>query len=292
MTHPDEARRRGSGFHQSWQALGFRPCEALVEPRIVLHHALQAVTEAARHLAPSDEPAGESEWLESHHALASPVLHGLRGGRVALRPAELTLLLLDVDGAAIKTRPLERSTVDDAFAWLRSELEGLGVDASQLVVPASDVPPLPEHLGGVLACSDREAFAELERWLVNADHVLRAIARVTQDARPVRCPGDRLELSTEITHPTREGEGDRGVGVGLSLGDGQRPAPHFFVTAVPATEAPEGWEPHDGVLRAVLPGPEILRHREAEAQATAVDAFLQSALAEAHHLVQRQWRRR
>lgn len=288
MSHPDERQPRGPGLHASWQALGTVPCEALVEPRIVVEHAVRAVGHVARHVSPPGEPPGRLEWLASHHALATAVVHGSRGGRVALRPSELTLLLLDADGATLKTCPLERCTVADAAAWVRDQLGEIGVERREL--PQLEA----SSTGGVLGRPDPEALAELERWLINGDHVLRMLARTTHGASAVRCPADRLELSTGIHHTTREGEAVRRVVAGLSLGDEHRPEPHWFVEAAPLASGARGWEVvgEADAFRKVLPGHEILQHRDATAQATAVDGFLSAAVTEAHALLHREWRRR
>ncbi|MFW6051384.1 MAG: hypothetical protein ACODAU_09430 [Myxococcota bacterium] len=302
MATAEQGGSRHPSFHASWQTLGTPPPDALVGPRVVTQHALLPVAEAAARLRESGAsgPGEWLEWLEDHHAIASPVLAGTSGVRVALRPGELTLLLLDADGAARKTRPLLRCTVEEAWAWVRSELAEVGADVSVLgegVPAAPDLPPLPESLGGALGCPDRAAQEELERWLRNADHVLRAIARASQDASAVRCPpGGRLELRTELLHPTRQGEEERRVEVGMSAGDATHPHPHFFVCARPAEAMPADevlwWEPRDGGARAVLPGAEVSRHRDGEAQAATVDAFFERAIPLAHRAVHREWRRR
>lgn len=288
-------------FHQSWQALGATPPQALAGPRLVVLHALRVVTHAAEKLAEPAEsqPVGWLEWLADHHALATPVIRGARGARVAFRPGELTLLLLDVDGAAIKTRPLEGCRVQEANEWLQQELDDLGADGSQIVGgPSGDVSDLPEELGGVLGCPDRQAFDELERWLVNGDHVLRAIARGTQDASAVRCPAERVELMTLLQHRAREGEQGRWVSVGVSAGDDDHPVPHFFVGARPIDEAaaPSGeglhWERRGAVVRAILPASAIVSHHDGEAQAAEVEGFLERAIPAAHAVVHREWRRR
>ncbi|MFW6023850.1 MAG: hypothetical protein ACOC9O_03800, partial [Myxococcota bacterium] len=126
------------------------PSDTLASARAVVQHAMAAVAQAARHLAEGGvEPADGLEWLEDHHAMATPVLRGLSGVRVALRPAELTLLLLGPDDAALKTRPLEGCTLEDAFEWLRAELGELGADASVFEGPGpANLSPLPASLGG------------------------------------------------------------------------------------------------------------------------------------------------
>lgn len=270
-----------------------------MDSRVVVEHALAAVGHAARHLseAGAAQPVEGLEWLEDHHAIATPVLRGLSGVRVALRPAELTLLLLDPDGAALKTRPLEGCTVDEAFEWLHAELGEVGTDAFAFEdTDTADLPPLPASLGGVLGCPDRQALEELERWLGNADHVLRTIARTSQRASAVRCAPDRLALRTELRHRTREGEEARLVVVGASMGDAEHPQPFFFVAARPAETIPESpdlsWERHDGASRAILPADEIVGHRGAEEQASRVDAFLRRAVPAAHDILHREWRRR
>jgi hypothetical protein len=288
MSHSDSAPPRISGLHASWQVLGSVPCAALVEPRGVVERAVRVVGAVAQHVTAPGEPGAELEWLSSHHALASPVLRGSRGVRAALRPAELTLSLLDTDGVTVRTCPLEHCTVHEAITWLRTQLGDLGVDVQALAAPSAGDPTAE----GALGRPDREALAELERWLVNADHVLRTLARTTHGASPVRGPADRLELSTVIDHSTREGEGARRVVVGVSLGDDRHPEVHLFVEALPATGGSEGWEAAGEGQRIVLSGSEVLRGRDAAAQTATVDRFLQSAIAEAHGLLHREWRRR
>jgi hypothetical protein len=293
MTYPDDVQKRGAGYHASWQVLGARPSAALVAPRVVVERALALVAWAGHATGPSDGDAPlPLEWLAEHRVLAGPVLEGTRGCRCVLRVAELTLMVLGVDGAIVKTRPLDHCSPAEVLEWLRTELGALGVTAFPMGEGPGAVPPSAGAAADVLACSDRAALEEIEGWLVNADHMLRAVARTTSESSPVGCPADRLELSTQIRFRTRGGEDSRHVRVGVSLGDAQRSEPCFFVEAAPVSSAPEGWEAVGEGARAVLPAQDIVRQGDPVEQAATVEAFLDRAIPQAHALVQREWRRR
>lgn len=289
MSNPEHRGRRNSGFHTSWQRLGGVASADLEPARGVLQKAVAEVAEASRRAGSEGEaPGGALEWLEDHHALVGPVLEGTGGVRVALRPGEMTLLMLGADEAVLKTQPLESCTVQDVRTWLARELGAVGARAGS----ADSEPPPSASLG----CPDREALAEIDRWMCNGDHVLRGIARASANASAVRCDPAEPALHAELAHPTREGETARVVSVGMSLGGGADPAPHFFVRVSPVSRAPEGTDPSWALrgdeAEARLPASVVVGHRGSEAQAAAVEAFFERAIPAAHALVHREWRRR
>lgn len=296
MANPIHGAPRPSRFHTSWQLLGAKAPGALADSCAAVQRALWALGRVAAQSGASDRAHGPGalEWLEDHRAIASPVLPGTRGVRAALRPGGFTLFLFDVDGATIKTLPLERCSVEDAAEWLKNELAAVGADPAAIggaaVSNRSTPPP-----AGPIGVADPASLAEVERWLCNGDHVLRAVARSSENTSAVRCPSERLALVAELSHRTREGEPQRIVAVGLSMGDEERSEPHFFVRVRPVGQVPGSdprWEMHGHQACAVLTGTDIVRHRADAAQAASVEAFLEEAISSAHELVHREWRRR
>lgn len=270
-----------------WQPVGTPPPAQLGDARAVVHQALHLTSRLAgtRSLL---------EWLDDHRLLAGELVRGRRGFRAALRIGDLTLLLIDPAGIAIKTLPLESRTYDEALGWLVREAEALGV-GTDTGAPDVPRPPLPEALDGKLEVRDRPAFAELDRWYGNGDRALRNVARVSEGASAVRCSARAPSLATDLFLPAREGESPRRVTVGMSPGDETIDEPHLFVRPTPAPGSPypelvtpARWE-HDA---AVLRGSAIATEHDADAQATLVQRFLEASIPAAHGALRRTWRRR
>lgn len=267
----------------SWQEVGDPPPHELGPARAILRE-VGALVHAA-------DPAGAGlEWIEEAQALASEVVpHERDPFRVAIRPAEAALELLDLQDSVLATCTLEGSSLDEARAWLGRRLEERGIEASL---------PEPDHRE-VIDSAHRPSLAELGRWISNADRVLRSIARHTEEASPVRFDPVTAELSTRIQLKARSGEVPRIVVVGLSCGDASVAEPYFFArpqpvdgqTQLPTLPNGARWVREPSV-EAVMPCSSVASDLDPGAQSKRVAAFIEAALPAAHGLVQRAWARR
>lgn len=275
-----------------WQAVSTPPPSAFARARTALGRAASAVFGLEAALRGPDAERAGVEWEVEHGLFATELFAARRPFRIALRPADLTLMVLDLDGAAIKTLPLEGATVGEAVRWLTSEAADLGTSPAAAIAPEANADK-------PLAVESPHALAELGRWYANADALLCWVARRTEGASPVRCREADLVIETHVALASREGEQARSVTVGMSPGDAAHAEPYFFVKPTPVAPTaqlpellpPGRWE-REPTPMAVLDASSVAEERDGDAQVARVRAFLESAVAAAHAAIHRDWRRR
>jgi hypothetical protein len=283
----------------SWRRLGRVDPRALVEPRLMLHHAAQLVTAVGRSLLPprSDDGQTAFEWSEEVQALVGEVVPGERPWRAALRPADLTLLVLDVPPESAEAFLLAGRNLTDAFAWLRERARERGADASQLSreVPY-DVPAHAVAREAAFPPTPLPGFAELARCFADADRLFRAYAAGRPDASAVRCWPHHFDLGALLTLSPWTGGRSPTVGFGLSPGDDGVGEPYFYVNAWPRPEPrPDALPPLpaggrwnlEGWLGAVLPVSALVETRDEEGQEARAREFLIRAVGAARALLGR-----
>jgi len=270
-----------------WETLGGVEPGKLVDARLQLHWAAQAIAAVGKQLLPHQPDFSEQslQWLEGPRALAQGVVTaGGRPFRSAIRLASPSLLLLDEQGEILRELPLEGRTLEEAYGWVKTEVEALL--GRPLAKPLERPEGMPEHpvtSGAPFAFRDLAAPAELARYFANADRLLRKIQEHDPGASPVRCWPHHFDVATLIAlDPGADPETARSIGVGLSPGDGERPEPYLYVLPWPK---PEGKLPAlvggawntEGWVGAVMEAAEITG--EAEGQRERVMRFLGSAIA-------------
>ncbi|HTQ79774.1 MAG TPA: hypothetical protein VMM92_07245 [Thermoanaerobaculia bacterium] len=280
-----------------WKSLGSVDAQHLVNARLQSHWAVQLAAGVGKRLLPPQPDVSEQsfEWIEKAGLLAQGLVSGKRAFRSGLRLADLTLVLADEAGSPIKELPLSGHTLEEAHAWLTAEVEKLLSQplAGALELPAAaDMPAHPVGAGRRFALADPAPFAELGRWYADADLLLREIARAEPGASPVRCWPHHFDLATLLkVGDGKDAESTPTVGLGLSPGDGGRPAPYFYVTPWPYPKNPElsplaggGTWNTEGWLGAVLDASAFLGSGGAADQEGSIRQFLHSALAASRRL--------
>jgi hypothetical protein len=271
-----------------WKPLGKVSPLRLVEARLALHHAVQLVAAVGRGLVPPRPDDGHTslEWQTGLHGLLGQEVPGMRTWRAALRPRDLTLLLI-VDGGIVWPRDLAGRARDEAFAWLEEKALDLGAPHGRL---APHVPyALPEHpvgKGGRFALPGDDSLAEVGRWIADGDALLREVASGWPGSSPVRVWPHHFDVGSVLPLGAGGGEDAASMGAGLSPGDEGIAEPYLYVTPWPPPEAgealpelPAGGRWHrEGWVGAVLTGSEIVAGGAGEAQAARARAFLEGAV--------------
>jgi hypothetical protein len=255
------------------------------EARLVAHWAAQIVAAVGETLvAPAPDASNASlEWIEPARALVGVPL-GDGAVRVALRPADLTLLILDATNRAFETLDLRGETLQSGLAWLTAALAHVtGAAAVPLARPPHELPEHPVGSGAPFPATDDDARALLADIFSMADRQLRALAASVPGASPVRCWPHHFDIATLVALDSAKtpGEISRSIGVGLSAGDASYAGGYWYVTPWPCPAVPElpplaagGTWHRAGWLGAVLP----LSHPNAR-DAARSSAFLESAIA-------------
>jgi hypothetical protein len=264
-------------FHRTkrtWTDIDPRLAKKLGDARLQLHHAAQLVAAMGISYLPKadDDSHTNMEWIAS--ALASNVV-GERPFRLGVRPDPFALVVIGGD-AELASYSLHGNTINDATAWIRSQITKLGVDSSRYTLAKHyTIPPHPVARSVPFDTSDAAGFEQLQRWYEDADAVLRSIAE-ERGGSPVRCWPHHFDIATLLTMAPGET-----IGVGLEPGDAYYDEPYWYVNRYPAPSAPPG-APLDGEgmwhsrewVGAVLPGSRLANDQQAQ-----VKSFVNSAIA-------------
>jgi hypothetical protein len=275
---------------ERWEPLGGHGATDLVAAREELHCAAQVAASVPRVLAEPQPDWSHSalQWDDAHRAMLSNAIPGATPFRVALRPADLHVLLLpSASGDAIAEVAVGGLTVEDLFTWLTERsMELTGQALPKPLEEAEEGLPEPCTAGHRFNADDGSALAELDRYYGDAAGALSAVVGARAGAAPLRIWPHHLDIATLITlDPGKDAEEARSVGVGMQPGDGGYAEPYFYVTPwpyPPAEGLPElagGGRWHtEGWMGALLLGSDLVAADGAPAQAVQLDAFLNSAV--------------
>jgi hypothetical protein len=271
-----------------WQRLGEVAASRLGGARVQAHWAAQVLSAAGEtflaHVPDTSHTA--MTWDPARAALVAGEIAGADPCRVALRVADLSLLLLGRDGGIAAEFGLAGRTLADAYAWTSASVKAhtRGAHGAALVHPGYELPPHALASGGRF---ERDAgLPELARWYADAALALTRFASGTSGAGPVLCWPHHFDIaSLVVLERDSDGEPLRTVGVGFSPGDDFVAMPYWYVNHGPETPrrdlpplASGGWFT-DGWIGAVLRGGELVAAGDARAQQSRLEAFVASAFA-------------
>ena len=260
--------------------------DGLVEARLQAHWAAQVLAAVGfSYLPPADDYSHTAlRWDDAGQVLATGPLPETEL-RATLEVRTLTLGLGD------ERHVLVGSPLADGYAWMRSAVERQTgqVPSKPLKTPAHDLPDHAVRDGATFAGGD--ALGELEAWFAAGGALTEAVAEHAAGAGAARLWPHHFDVASLITI-AGSGENARTVGVGLSPGDGGKPAPYWYVTPWPAPKAAlpdlEGggrWHT-EGWTGAVLDAADLAAHDGGKARADALAAFVASAVAAGRTLVE------
>lgn len=249
------------------------PPSALVDPCLELHWAAQVVASAGQtFVAPrADDSHRAMTWDPRQRALVGEPFAGAYPFRVALRPEDLTLVLVERTDEALGSLPLAGVTLEEAYEWLAVGLATYMGALPTLERPGYDLPHHPVGAGARFSSArdaERSAVAGLYG---GAAALLGELTSTRDDASPVRCWPHRFDIATLLTLAVDDaGVAVRTVGAGLAPMGGGYQSWYWYVTAwpyppterLPRLHGPGGWHT-DGWTGAVLTGEELQSREEA-----------------------------
>jgi len=272
----------------AWQRLGAVVPKELAGARAQAHWAAQAISAAGETFVAHAEDTSHTamQWDAAQGALVGALLPGPERLRVALRPSDLALLLVDASESALASQPLAGRTLAEAYAWVSGAVRDAtrGRVDHALVHPGYELPPHAIARGGRFEL-DAPRLAELARWYADADAELRALAARTPGAGPVLCWPHHFDLATLVAVESGpDGAATKTIGVGLAPGDDLVAEPYWYVNhgpeaeglALPPLAAGEWWT--DGWTGAILRGEALVAAGGAAAQQALLRTYLASAL--------------
>ena len=274
----------------AWCEVGEIDLPKLVEPRLQLHWALQAVmafADSALEALPDDSQSN-LEWRDDFEALVGRRRpDGLAAG---LRIPDMTLLVFDGSGAIAEGVSFERRTLDGALAWLEETVEALtGARPEQPIrIRDYEMPAHPVADGAVFEIEDPAAYAEIGLWFANGNLVLQRLEPRGAGWGELRCWPHHFDLGTVTTLSAPS----KSIGTGFSPGDHWYPKPYFYVNPYGLENLPEDLPPlasggrwhTDGWLGAVLTATSILDGPD-ESQERRAAGFLAEAIRAAEKLL-------
>ena len=214
-----------------------------MEARLQLHHAAQLVAAMGKYLIPTrpDDSHTALKWSSEYQALVGEAVSADHPVHGAIRPRDLTFLLIDNFADTVSELPLDAAKMDDALAWLNEQLTEKGIDTAGLSLKMHyEIPEHPVANGQPFNVTSREALMELARLYGNLDLLLQQIAADHPNASPVTCWPHHFDLATLITVEANDDpEKAKTIGVGLSPGDGGYPMPYLYITPWPYPDSTE-----------------------------------------------------
>lgn len=252
----------------SWGGVGAIDPGDLVDPVLELHWAAQLVASAGQTFVASraDDSHRAMRWDPVQRAFVGEAFAGSYPFRVALRPADLTLVLLDRTGDSLGSLPLGGVTREDAYEWLAIGVATYMGHLPRIERPEYDMPGHPVAAEAAFATGlepERDALTALYG---SAAELLEELASSRPDASPVRCWPHHLDIATLLTiERDAQGTATKTVSAGLApMGGGYAtwywyvtPWPYPPSTALPPLHGPGAWHT-EGWTGAVLTAEELL----------------------------------
>jgi len=252
-----------------WDRIAAVAPEALAGAVLELHWATQL-------LAAAGQTFVASRTDDSHRAMTwDGALDGFLGEafangypfRLGLRVDDMTLHLLDRTDATLGALALGGTTLDDAYAWLRTGLsQYMGGSGPEIERPDFRPPEHPVGAGAPFSTTIEGELAVLAALYGGAAEILYGMAGSTPGASPVRCWPHHFDIATLVTLPGGVIDGSaRTLGVGMAPMGGGHDTWYWYVTPWPYPDAdtlpelppPAHWHT-EGWTGAVLRGTDIL----------------------------------
>jgi hypothetical protein len=267
-----------------WEPVGGVSPRALVESRLVLHHAAQLVAAVGRSLVPPRPDDGHTslEWLGEEQALGGEPVPGPRSWRAALRADELVLAVLDDTGA--RALPLAGRTRAEASAWLEREAKAAEPSGPLRFEAPYTIPASPVGEGAVFPAGKDAARSELVRWFANADRLLRTVSGAWPGGAPVRVWPHHFDVGSVLPLGGGAREETPTIGIGMSPGDEGIAEPYFYATVWPQPlgrrpALPVGRWHTEGWTGALLTASDVVAAGDGAAQSGLAARFLSEAVA-------------
>lgn len=268
--------------------------EELGDPVLQLHWAAQLLASAGQTFAEplADDSHRAMTWSDAHSAFVGVDFAGPYPFRVALRPRDLTVLLLDRTEQTLGALPLPGRTRGESYEWLSLAMATyLGGPPPYIERPEYDVPAHPVQEDEAFAVGD-DALATLESLYGGAAELLAEIGAERPHASAIRCWPHHFDIATVITvAPPEDDRPTRTVGVGLAPMGGGYGSWYWYVTPWPYPDpgdlpelAGSGSWHTEGWIGAVLPGAVVIATPQGKRRAL-VRAFLDDAIGACEQLI-------
>lgn len=279
---PQETSDTRFTHSKSWQSVRPEESSRLSDVRLQCHYAAQfAAAAGISFLEPQpDDSHTNLEWIPALSGLFSRVIPARTPFRIGVSPSSLSVVIVTENDQPFAHLRLHGHSINDAAAWIRSQISTLGADSSRYTLKRSyEIPDHAVGMGDEFDASDKTHFEELTRWFANGALTLATFARTMSEASEVRCWPHHFDIATLL-----QATPDRTIGVGLEPGDNYYDEPYFYINMSPQPAASQArsrplwgrgsWHTQ-GWVGAVLTGTKL---GAASAQSEQVREFIDSAV--------------
>ncbi len=257
----------------AWSRLGAVAPAELANATLELHWATQFIAAAGQSFAEprKDDSHRSMTWRAPRREFVGESFMGPYPFRVGLRPADLTLQLLDRNEEPLGSLPLAGKTREDGYEWLMSGLANYMGRLPEIGRPDYEMPEHPVQDGAPFTGGRPKELGTLSALYESAAALLSEIVDGHEAASQVRCWPHHFDIATLVT--VERGEDSRatktiGIGMAPMLEAPKGGAPggwYWYVTpwpyangaALPALDGPGSWHT-EGWVGAMLSGEEIV----------------------------------
>ena len=270
----------------SWTLLGAVSPADLHDTALEVHWAAQYIASAGQTFAKAqdDDSHRSMTWDAERKAFLGEPFTGGYPFRVSLRPADLTLQIIDQTGEELGSLPLAGETRRAGYEWLALGLANYMGGVPEIGRPEYELPHHAVAEEAPFSEGRDEELAALSALYDSAAAVLEGVAASDGRASTVRCWPHHFDIATLITVEEEEdGHASKTVGIGMApMGSGYdswywyvTPWPYPDVDTLPALEGVGAWHT-EGWIGAVLRGERVVEADAAFRQAV-VRKFVDTA---------------
>ena len=209
----------------AWTRLAAVAPDNLANATLELHWATQFIAATGQSFA---EPRGDDShrsmtWHAARREFVGESFGGAYPFRVGLRPADLTLQLLDRTDEPLGSLPLGGKTVEEGYEWLMSGLANYLGRLPEIGRPEFALPSHPVQDGASFSEDQQEELAALDGLYESAAALLGEIAEGHESASEVRCWPHHFDIATLVTVERGEdAEASKTIGIGMAPTGGER----------------------------------------------------------------------
>ena len=266
-----------------------RPPVAISDARRVAHRAAQLLTSAARanlDAVPDDSHSNLNWDVNAHRFLSRPLTDRIDASCVGLSLSPLGLSII-ADGRSTALLELNMVSFTEAAGWLDSQLAERHLKLASSVTVPYELSPETEAVSAFRPERIGSELSVLSAWFDLAQTVLSRFAQARSDLdpgpSPVRCWPHHFDIATYVQLEEGGFETARGIGVGMSPGDGSYDQPYFYVNPWPQLDTndlpdlpvPGHWH-SEGFVGAIATADEVLTLEDINTQ---LPAFVKAAFA-------------
>jgi len=252
--------------------------ELLKDARIMAHNAAQiaALAALANIEARSDYSHTALHWEAASGGFQTGAIDSEDGPvliRVTLSPLAMWFVR---GGETVDMIGLEETEEADCLGWLDAALTERGLNAASGVRHPFKLPADVVAISRFETAGLEHGLQLLARWYDLANHQLLEFAAnhddITPGPSPVYCWPHHFDIATYVSLDAAGAEHARGIGLGMSPGDGSygepyiyiNPWPHLDTDSLPQLPAPGRWHT-DGFVGAVATASQLTEMADIEA---------------------------